>query len=137
MATKRSPGSGMATRGSAANGGVVIVGSTVRTGGDIVGRDKNQGLSSKELADAFQPLFQTIHKAPPASHEPAAEKLRALQAEVKKGGKADDSTIAKLIESFVAMVPGAVATVVGTFSGPILGALTGPITRYVLGKIQG
>ena len=54
-----------------------------------------------------------------------------------KGKDADDSKIAKLLDSLVELVPGAVSTVVSTFASPILAGIAGPVTKFVLERIQG
>jgi hypothetical protein len=119
-----------------AGGGVTITGSNVNTaGGDIVGRDKIQYLSSHQIDDVFGPVRKVIETA--GDKAAAEEKLRALKDEVSKGKHADDSVIAKLMEGLVGLVPGAVAAIVGAFASPVLSGLAGPVTKYVLNKIEG
>jgi len=45
--------------------------------------------------------------------------------------------MAKLVEGIVELVPGAVSAVVSAFATPILGGLAGPVTKFVLDKVQG
>jgi hypothetical protein len=119
----------------AGGGGVTITGSNVNTaGGDIVGRDK---ISSHQVDDVFGPIGKVIETAGPSEKAAAEEQFRALKNEVAKGTHADDSVVAKLVEGLVGLVPGAVAGIVSAFASPLLGGLAGPVTKYVLDKIQG
>jgi hypothetical protein len=122
----------------AGGGGIAITGSNVNTaGGDIVGRDKIQHVSSHQIDDVFAPIGKVIETAGPSEKAAAKEKFRALKDEVAKGKHADDSAVAKLVEGLVGLVPGAVAGIVSAFASPVLGGLAGPVTKYVLDKIQG
>jgi hypothetical protein len=122
----------------ASDGGVSITGSNVNTeGGDIVGRDKFQHFSPHQMDDVFGPIGKVIETAGTPEKIAAEEKLRALKDEVAKGKHADDSAIAKLVEGLVGLVPGGVAAIVGAFASPVLSGLAGPVTKYVLDKLQG
>jgi hypothetical protein len=122
----------------AGGGGVTITGSNVNTaGGDIVGRDKIQHISSRQMDEVFAPIGKVIETAGPSEKAAAEENFRALKHEVAKGKHADDSLVAKLVEGLVGLVPGAVAGIVSAFASPVLGGLAGPITKYALDKIQG
>lgn len=115
--------------------GVKITGGTVNTGGgDIVGGDKVQFISGKNIAGVFDPVARAIEGA--EHHAAAEEKLRALKDEAAKGKNADDSVIAKLVEGLIGFAPGAVAAIVGAFASPVLNGIAGPITKYVLEKYQ-
>jgi hypothetical protein len=41
------------------------------------------------------------------------------------------------VEGLVGLVPHAVGAVVGTFANPVLSGIAGPVTKYVLEKIEG
>ena len=117
---------------------VTITGGTVSTGGgDIVGRDKVQLISAGHIDSAFAPLAKAIGEVAPEHRAAAEEKLRALKDEAAKGKNADDSVVAKLVEGLVGLVPGAVSAVVGAFASPVLSGIAGPVTKYVLEKIEG
>lgn len=121
------------------SGGVNIHGGTVNTsGGDIVGRDKivNQA-ASREIEDALRPLAEAIRAAPPEKRAEALAKLEELKKEVTKGEERDDGVVAKLVEGLVGLVPSAASAVASAFGTPILVAIVGPVTKYVLDKIQG
>jgi hypothetical protein len=94
------------------------------------------GLTGEELDRLFQPLTEAVRQAPPDKRDEAMEKVEELKAEAAKGEKADDTIVAKLINGIVDLVPGAVAAVTSIFATPILGALAGPATRFVLDIIQ-
>jgi hypothetical protein len=55
---------------------------------------------------------------------------------VAKGKQADDSRLGRLLDGLAALAPGAVASLVGTFASPLLAAAVGPVTKFVLGKLQ-
>jgi hypothetical protein len=95
------------------------------------------GLTAEDLDRLFQPLMEAVRQAPPDRRDEAMEMVEELEAEAAKGEKADDTIMAKLINGIVDLVPDAVAAVTSIFATPILGALAGPATRFVLGLIQG
>ncbi len=96
-----------------------------------------QGVSATELDRLLQPLMAAIQGAPAAQQVQAAEQAEALKQELAKGNQADDGRLAKLIDGLVGLVPGAVGAVVSIFASPILTGVAGPVTRFMLDKIQG
>ena len=146
-------------------GGGAYVGGNVSAGRDFVGRDKTvhgdqittgdvsgtgiaigrgaqanvtQGISPRDLELLFAPLLAAVAREAPADKTAeAVQQVRALKAEVAKGKQADDGKIAKLVDGLVGLVPNAVGTVVSTFASPILGGIAGPVTKFVLDKLQG
>ncbi len=97
----------------------------------------SSGLSAHELTALFAPILQAVTSID-ASQRPAAEQLvQDLQAETAKGEAANDSRLGKLIDGLTGLVPTAVSAVVATFTSPILAAVVGPVTKFVLEKIQG
>jgi hypothetical protein len=120
------------------SGGVNISGSVGSVGGDIVGRDKIVGIpSAAALDDALRPVLEAIRAAPPQVKPEAEAKLAALQQEAGKGENANDRTLADLVDRLVKLVPAAVSAVVSAFATPILGGVAGPVTSFVLDKLQG
>lgn len=123
------------------SGGVSIRGGSVHVEGDVVGRDKittvTTGLSGDQLKQLFAPLMNALQAAPPEKQNEAIQKAEELKKEVAKGKEANDGAMARIVDGMVALVPGAVGAVVGMFASPILGGLAGPVTKYVLDKIQG
>ena len=66
----------------------------------------------------------------------ARQRLAEIEAEVAKGKQADDSRVGRLLDGLAALVPGAGASLVNAFASPLLAAAVGPVTRFVLGKLQ-
>jgi hypothetical protein len=118
------------------SGGVNISGGQVAAGGDIVGRDKIV-FSRAQIEEIFRPLEEAIRAAPPEKQQEAVQKVEALKSEAAKGNGADDGVLAKLVDGIVGLVPAAVGAVVSAFGTPILGGVAGPVTKFVLDKIQG
>jgi hypothetical protein len=125
-------------KGEGQSGGVHIEGHVGSVGGDIVGRDKIIGtLSATEVDDALRPLIEAIGAAPPAVRTEAEAKLLALKQEVAKGKSSNDGVMAKLVDGLVGLVPKAASAIVSAFATPLLGAVVGPITEFVLDKLRG
>ncbi|MDW9667796.1 hypothetical protein GOB27_14475 [Sinorhizobium meliloti] len=117
--------------------GVDIGGFVGSVGGDIVGRDKTAVESTqRDLGFVFQTLLDAARTAPPEHQQEAEEMLAQLRAEVGKGKQADDGVVAKLMDGFVTLVPTAVTAVAGAFATPLLAGLAGPVTKFVLERIQ-
>jgi hypothetical protein len=124
--------------GEGQSGGVNITGTVGPVGGDIVGRNKIVGAPSAAALDAaLKPLIEAIGSAPAEKRTEAEAKLAALKQEAVKGEKANDRTIADLVDGLVKLVPGAVSAVVSAFATPILGGIAGPVTGFVLDKLRG
>ena len=122
--------------GEGQSGGVNIHGGTISTGGgDIIGRDKFVN-TSREIEEALRPLTDAVKDAPREKRAEALVKLGELKTEAAKGEKRDDSVVAKLVDQLVDLVPGAASAAVSAFGTPILGAIAGPVTEFVLGKIR-
>jgi len=121
-------------KGQAQSGGVNISGSVGSVGGDIVGRDK---ISAAELRHALRPVTEAIDSAPPDRQPEAREKVAALEREMTKGKDANDGIIAKLVDGLVELVPTAASALVSAFATPLLGAIAGPVTKFVLDKLRG
>jgi hypothetical protein len=120
------------------SGGVEISGSVGSVGGDIVGRDKIIGApSAAAVEDALRPLIEVIKVAPAEKRPETEAKLAKLKQEVAKGKNADDGVLARLVDGLVALVPAATSAVVSVFATPILGAVAGPVTKFVLDKLRG
>lgn len=95
------------------------------------------GISAQELQRLFEPLMTSIREMPVANQTEALKRAEELKQEVAKGKAADDSKMGKLIDGLVGLVPGAVSGIASIFASPIVGGLAGPVTKYVLDKIQG
>jgi hypothetical protein len=144
--------------------GGAYVGGNVKAGGNFVGRDRivhgdqitmgdvsgtgnpigrgaqssvTQGISPRDLESLFAPLLAVVAQQTTTDKQAAAvQQVQELKAEIAKGKQADDSTMGKVIDNLVGMVPGAVGSVVSMFSTPILGGIAGPVTKFVLDKLN-
>lgn len=121
------------------SGGVNIRGTVGNVGGSIVGGDMSNATSvpSADLEAALRPLFASVESTPAETRAEAEAKLVALKHEAAKGKDANDGVVAKLIDGFVGLVPAGIGAVVSAFATPVLGAVAGPVTKFVLDKIQG
>jgi hypothetical protein len=120
------------------SGGVNIIGTVGTVGGDIVGRDKITGApSAAALHSALGPVRDAIAAAPAEAQREAEAKLVALKQEAAKGKDANDGVMAKLLDGLVELVPGAASALGSAFATPLLGGLAGPVTKFVLDKLQG
>ena len=119
-------------------GGAYVVGS-VSAGGDFVGRDKlTQGISTRDLESLFAPLLAAVaREAPPDAKAAAVQQVQELKAEMAKGKHADVGKVDKLVDGLLGLVPKAVSALVSTFASPVLGGIAGPVTKYVLEKLEG
>lgn len=114
------------------------VGGSVVTGDHnvVAGRDATVGISAADLDRLFAPIVAAIAAAPPDKMAAAAPLVTELKEEAAKGDKADDGRLARIIDGLVELVPAAVGGVVSVFASPILGGIAGPVTKFVLDKIQ-
>jgi hypothetical protein len=135
--------------GEQQHGGVHISGHSVEVSGHVVGRDQvihgdslhvsnvMTHLSGNELNEIFGPLLNALHDAPPDKQKDARQKAEVLRLEVAKGEKAEDTVVAKLVDSLVKLVPSAVSAVIGMFATPILSGIAGPVTKFALDRMKG
>ena len=100
-------------------------------------RQEHKFVGSAELDGVFRPLKVEVETANAAVRPAANAKLDELKQEVAKGKAANDGVVAKLIDGMVALVPNAASAVVSAFATPLLAGITGPVTTFVLEKLQG
>jgi hypothetical protein len=119
-------------------GGAYIKGDVSTGGGDFVGRDKHtEGLAATDLEPLFAPVLAAVAQhAPPSRQAAALEQVEALKAETAKGRQADDGKLAKVVDGLAAMAPGAIGSIVGLFTTPILRGIVRPATKLVLDKLR-
>jgi hypothetical protein len=121
------------------NSGRIVTGTQVDTGGGAyIGRDQHvQGLAAADLEPLFAPLLAAIAQHAPAGAQPAAlQQVQALKAEVAKGQEADDGRLGRVLDGLLALVPGAGGALVSLFATPILQGIAGPVTRFVLDRLN-
>jgi hypothetical protein len=119
-------------------GGGAYVRGTVHAGRDFIGRDRIEtGLGPQELEAAFAPLLAAIARQAPAQKQAEAlQQVQALKAEAARGEQADDGAMARIIDGLADLVPEAVKAIVAALASPILSGIAGPVTRYVLDKLE-
>ena len=126
--------------GDKVGGDKITVGDITSSTGVAIGRGAQAtvttGIPGQDLDRLFAPLMNVLREAPPEKRDEAIEKAEALKNEVAKSKDADDSRMAKLLDGLVELVPGAVSALVSAFASPILGGIAGPVTKFVLDKIQ-
>lgn len=129
------------SEGDYVGGDKITVSGPVSGTGIAVGRDAHatvtQELSGVDLDKIFAPLMAAVQTAPLDKQAQAAQIAEDLKQEAAKGKNADDSRMGKLIDGLVGLVPEGVSAVVSAFASPILGGIAGPVTKFVLDKIQG
>jgi hypothetical protein len=127
--------------GDKVGGDKITVGDISGSTGVAIGRGAQAtvttGVSGQDLERLFLPVMEAVRQAPQEKQAQATQIAEDLKAEVAKGKSADDSQVAKLVDGLADLVPGAVSAVVSAFATPILGGIAGPVTRFVLDKIQG
>jgi hypothetical protein len=113
-------------------GGGVFHGS-VTAGRDVAGRDiRNDAAPSVDQLKVLLAPMQALA----AGNPQASEIVKQLENEAAKGKTADDGVVAKLIEGFVGLIPAGAGAVVSAFASPLLGAIAGPVTKYVLDNFK-
>jgi hypothetical protein len=128
MANLRNKQTGIESSGTFIVRGDVKVGQTMHT---------TQALK-QELEEAFRPVQATIASEHPESAQEAAMKLNELKTilEMGKASGTEDKKAAGLLESIQSLAPKAASAIVKAFATPVLAALTGPATEYVLEKLH-
>jgi hypothetical protein len=124
------------------SGGVHISGRVGTIGGDVIGGNKitttaTEGSTINIQHSELRPVADIVEHAAARVKGDAQKKLAALDEEVGKGKNAQDSVVAGLLQDLVGLVPKAATAVVSAFASPILAALAGPATKYVIDRLRG
>jgi hypothetical protein len=127
------------------NGGISIPGVVGYVGGDMIGGNKTttttttttQSSTISLINPVLRPIADLVEQQPAAIKGDANQKLTALDEEVAKGGKAQDSVLAGLLQDIVGLIPKAAGAVVSAFTSPMLGAIAGPVTKFVIDRLRG
>jgi hypothetical protein len=118
-------------------GGGYFAGPVTVTNGNVVGRDHvTSGVTAPELAALFEPVRASFRHLPAEQQIDAVWHLASIQLEIAKGRSADDTVMSKLVDGLVGLVPGAVSAVTSAFASPLLAAVAGPVTKFVLGRLK-
>jgi hypothetical protein len=87
----------------------------------------------------LRPIADFVDEAPSEVKGDAQKKLAALDEEVAKAkdGNVQDPVVAGLLQDLVGLIPKAASAVVNAFASPILAAIVGPATKYVIDRFRG
>jgi len=96
----------------------------------------NQELAGGTLNELFAPLMAATGAAPDEMRDEVMAMAQTLKEETARGDEADDALTAELIERLITMVPESAQTLKSIFKSPTLANQVGPVTSYVLAKIQ-
>ena len=118
------------------SGGIHFHGRVDAPDSQFAGRDIIN-IGGDEINQLFLPLMEFVHSAPPEKQAEAEQKVEELKEEIAKGEQADDSRLAKIIDELASMLPGAISAIVSMFASPILSGMVGPVTQFVLQRLQG
>lgn len=121
-----SPGGQGGVRYINTGGGAYIEGAVNTGGGHFVGRDQTRtgGLSAVEIAELFAPIYQRLDSRPETSPEDRADllsDLHDLEAEVKKGDRADESVLSRRLRNIQRMAPDILEVAAATLANPLAG----------------
>jgi len=122
-----------------ASGGAVSFGNVVQGDGNTASMTNSGAAASADGAAveiAMRPLYEAVEKLPADRRSQVSGKLDELKTEIAKGKDAKDGVLAKIVDGLVKLAPEAVGAVVSAFATPLLAALAGPVTKFVLEKIK-
>ena len=125
----------MGDKNSFSGAGPVVHNSTIHTqGGAFAMRDVvSGGIGQQELEELFAPLRIVLSSS--STPDIVNNEFNELKLELAKGNKADDKILANIVKGIADLVPGAISAIVGAFGTPLLGAVVGPATKYVINSI--
>ncbi len=120
-------------------GGAYIAGGVDTGGGDFAGRDQHKtiGLSATEVVQLFEKLYAAVDARPntsPTVKEDLKTKLKEVQAEVAKAGKADEAFLARRLRNIGRMAPDILEVMIATFANRAAGL--GLIAKKVADKMK-
>ncbi len=75
-------------------------------------------------------------KRPRAQQPVVEEKVKQLKEEAAKGEKAEDETVANLIQDIADILPDAVEAITGIFTNTIVSKSAGAATKFILGRLR-
>jgi hypothetical protein len=126
-------------QGDKVGGDKITVGDISGTG-IVIGRNASVSMSlgaqGPELDRLFTPVFAALQSVPSTNREAARRAAEALQAELAQGSRAEDSRVARLLDQLAVSAPQASQVAARAFASPPLAALVGPVTKFVLEKIN-
>jgi hypothetical protein len=125
------------------SGGINFYGPVGRVG-DVFTGNKTVGVpyaalnpnQPAQLDAALRPVLDAIKDAPSQVKPEAEAKVEELKREAAKGKDANHQVMTKLVDELIGLIPAAASAVGSAFATPVLGALVGPFTTYVLDKLR-
>jgi hypothetical protein len=132
-------GSGAYIAGDVHSGGGTFVGRDSLNIGDIGGGAQANvvsGRSPQDMDRLFDPLMKVLLAASLPDPITATLRVEALKSEVSKGPKADDVSMARLLDPLAEMSPTMAQALTTLFASPALSSVGGPVTRFVLERIR-
>jgi hypothetical protein len=113
------------------------LGENATLSGNVAGGAQQVVLNGEVVEALFAGIFPLVERyAPIGQRGEAIEAVQALQTEVKKGQKANDTVMAQLLGKLLEVVPNAVKAVGNLFALPILQGIAGPATQAVLRAVK-
>jgi hypothetical protein len=133
---------GHVVQGDEVRGDKITVGDIAGSTGIAIGRGakatvtSGPAVGSQDLDRLFTPLMDALRNAPSEKRHEALQMAEALKEEVAKGKNANDDRMATLLDGLVERVPAVVSPVVNMFATQVLAGIAGPVTTYVLKRMQ-
>jgi hypothetical protein len=128
--------------GDKVGGDKISVGNISGSTGVAIGRGASanvniqQGMPPEQLNALFAPLLAQVQQAPPEQQPVVEEKVQQLKEEAAKGEKAEDETVANLIQDIADILPDAVEAITGIFTNTIVSKSAGAATKFILGRLR-
>lgn len=114
--------------GDQVGGDKISVGNISRSKGVAIGRGAQvtiqSGISGKELAELFAPIYQKIESRPPdplVEKEEIVDQVKRIENEVAAGEKAEPAKIERWLRNLATMAPDILDVTVAAITGPAAG----------------
>lgn len=96
----------------------------------------NASTPTEDPSQNLQPLLLIAQSIGGTARSAAIKQVEELQQELRKGGVARDKVIGGLLQSLARSLPDATGTIVEIFKKPVLAAMIGPVTEFVLEQFE-
>lgn len=114
--------------GDRIDGDKISVGNISGSQGVAIGRGAQaqiqSGISAKELAELFSPIYQMIESRPPnplVEKEEITDQVKRIENEVTTGEKAEPAKVERWLRNLAAMAPDILAVTVAALTSPLAG----------------
>lgn len=105
-------------------------------GVDVKRSSTSQKVDREQLKKMFIPLMDKASNAPDLKREKAIILVNELMVEMMSNPKGNDEQVARMIDSLVKTLPESHSLVVQTFSDPAVKAMTGPMTHFMVERLE-